>query len=341
MTTVTPPTSHTPVISALEITANKEERQHQLPVDKVVRAAVVEGGQDKIMLELGNRRFLAETRVPLQTGQKLNLLVISTSPKLELLIVDDPLRARISQAIHLLNFRWDILAMLQQLREGGKSIFNGLSKGAREALQVWATLQRDMLGARAMNELRLLARQLGLDLEKRLAKGEKSAASLKSALLELAGKLDPSSNMAERVGRLLQQLELYQLIQLKLSQNNTYILPLPFPFLDQGYMLTEKGENQEEKGKEAPTKISLHLALQNLGDLRIDFLHDSQGLYLRFACDSQEKADYLAGFQKELRETLTSVELQGVSYAADAEEPAKSLIMKLISEGDTVLDTRV
>ncbi len=343
MNTVTPQTAYTLTISATEITANQEERRRQLklPADKAVRAIVLEGGRNKIVLELDHRRFVAETRVPLQAGQKLNLQVVSVSPKLVLKIIEDPLRSRISQAIHLLNFQGDIFSTLQQLQEGHKSIFDGLSKGARQALQVWDSLPHDMLGDRSRNKLWLLARQLGLDLESRLARGEKSAASLKSALLELAGKLDSDGDMAERVGQLLQQLELYQLLQLRFSQNNIYILPLPFPFLEQGYMLTEKGKEEGGKGKDAPTKISLHLSLQKLGHLRIDFLHDSQGLHLRFACDSRKKADYLAGFQKELRKTLTAVVLQGVSYTADAEEPAKFLIKKLLSTGDTVLDARV
>ena len=89
---MSPVTPTAPINPASTVSAenhiSREERQQQLPIDKIVRATVAEGGQDKVMLELNHQRLQAETKLPLKTGQKLNLMVAKNdlSSKCELRI---------------------------------------------------------------------------------------------------------------------------------------------------------------------------------------------------------------------------------------------------------------
>jgi hypothetical protein len=343
MSTVTPTAPINPLPAAVDNTIPKEERQEQLPIDKFVRATVAEGGQERVMLELNQRLVPAETRVPLKTGQRLNLLVVSTSPKLELQIIDDHLQRRLTSLLHLLNGKLEINLLTQKLFAGSNPFITALSDSSRNILMSMAALDKNVTeGTLTGNHLQQFVRILGLDLEALLAQGKFTEASLKSSFLELIAKFDPAEkNILEQAGRILQGLELFQLSQLKLAEHNTMMMPLFFDFLEHGFIIANKNNSpQPDADQEKQSVISMHLSLKNFGNLRIDFLFGPNGLSIRFVCDSKEKADFAAGFQEELRNAIRSVPLQGLNFGTNAEDPATVLITAMLQQSDYMLDTR-
>ena len=192
--------------------------------------------------------------------------------------------------------------------------------------------------------LRKLIINLGLGMEASLAQGkiEQIRGPLKSALLETLNLEQTETELPDTAGRLLQLLELFQLWQIKLARQDVLFLPLPLSFLDQGFIIADHRKQREIDDNNAPPfKISLHLSLQNLGDLRIDLLHDPQGLHIRFVCASQEKADFVAAFKDQLMHDMQAVPLRDIAFAIGAESPATALIAKMIPQGDTMIDTMV
>lgn len=340
MSTINPLTTITPVLSTNAYAGTREERQHQeLQLHQIIRATVAEGGADRVLLEMGQQKVPAQTSLPLKAGQSLELQVVALSPQLQLQVVTDPLTARLGQALHLLGGKWEFAPPLRALLSGAGVEGEELSPATREALQLWLGLQGEVVEKQQPEALRQLLLRLGLDLEAVLARREGTGeGTLKAALLEVLAR--GGGEGRERAAQLVQTLELFQLAQVRLDQQGALLLPLPLPFLEQGFLLAEGGGEGAE-GKAEPQRLALHLALQGLGDLRVDFYHSEEGLLLRFACEGREQADFLAGFQGELRTALEQLPLTGISFTTGVESPDKALIRRLFPEGKSVLDTRV
>lgn len=448
MTLINPSPPILPVASAAALVVHREGREQDLRPEQVVRASVAEGGQEKVLLDMGHQRVWAESRVPLRTGQSLNLQVLQTAPRLELRLLDTPLNERIGHGLHLLSGKFDLLSLLTQLSQGraalpapaqattahlpGPPLSPGsstptppstapaslpasvstaapgsttatapaavtaapgppstplpgatatpaplgawppasdkvaaqyraaqselgvrsepplghlaeqLSQASRETLQAFKSVLSDPALAFDGAQLRQVLKHLGLHMEARLAagQGEEAAQTLKSALLDARNLLEGGGVKSTQVDHLLQNLELHQLFNLRLAQEGATIWPLPLAFLQQGYLVVEERSQQRGEGQEPPWQLALHLSLKALGDLRIEFLHEPQGLFLRFVCDNQEKCAFFAGFADELRQQITSVPLAGLSFSQGAEFPAKTLIRRVLGEAEGVLDAR-
>ena len=445
MTLIHPSSPVLPVSSTAALTVNREGREQELRPEQVVRASVVEGGQEKVLLDMGHQRIWAESRVPLRTGQTLNLQVLQTVPQLQLRLLDTPLNERIGHALHLLSGKFDVLALLTQLSQdrpaqlpipqgsagpaiatpapggsaaaspfspapatpnptllataappgpaaatpsaaslatsapgsAGQPTLPGamppsadavpapyraalpepgrlaepplgplaglLSQSSRETVQAFTSVLSDPALVFDGAQLQQVLKHLGLHMEARLAAGQgaEAAETLKSALLDARNLLQSGGVKSTQVEHLLQNLELHQLFNLRLAQEGAMLWPLPLAFLEQGYLVVEERPQQRGGEQEPPWQLALHLSLKALGDLRIEFLQDPQGLFLRFVCDSPEKCAFFSGFADELRQQITSVPLAGLSFSPGAESPAKTLIRRVLGEGEGVLDARI
>ncbi len=431
MTLINPTAPIVPVSISAALAPNREGREQELRPEQVVRASVAEGGRERVLLDMGHQRVWAETRVPLRTGQSLNLQVLQTTPRLELKLLNAPLKERIGHALHVLSGKFDVLSLLAQLTSGRPAppailpapagpaqsspsslpagppspapapaaapatvpatapamttpeaaatkpnstssmpapslqvaahyraaqpefsrlaepplaqLAEQLSQSSRDTLQAYKSVLSDPDLTFDGTQFRQLLQHLGLHLEGRLAagQGQEAAETLKSALLDARNALEAGGMKSTQVEHLLQNLELQQLFNLRLAQEGALIWPLPLPFLEHGYLVVEERQQQRSGDQEPPWQLALHLSLQALGDLRIEFLREPQGLFLRFVCDGQEKADFFARFADELRQQITSIPLTGLSFSQGAEAPAKALIRRVLGEGEGVLDARV
>jgi hypothetical protein len=193
--------------------------------------------------------------------------------------------------------------------------------------------------------LKQLLDRLGLSLEAVLAGGnakQNAGQTLKAALLEISALLKSGGKLAETTDKLLGTLELYQLAQLRLSNDNLQIFPLPLPFLDHGYLLVEEDSKNANEGEGTiPLRFSLHVRLEPLGDIEITFLDTDEGLYIRFANQSKETSHFTSAYREDLKQMITSTPVLGLSFTEGAGNPAQDLIQQLIPEGEAILDTKV
>ena len=220
-----------------------------------------------------------------------------------------------------------------------------LSPTSRSVLESFFSLQQQPLGDKdGGTVLKQLVDNLGLNLEHLLAKGDKEAAvhTLKAALLEMAHTFGSAEQLAKATQKILATLELFQLTQIQTGSEAQMIFPLPLPFVEQGYLTMERHEGGQGKdpAELLESRFSLHLTMSDLGNLRIDFLQNLEGLFIRFHADSQEKADFIAGFGEQLKTAITEAPLVGLSFSGDAADPISELIRHLVPQGSTMLDTK-
>jgi hypothetical protein len=189
------------------------------------------------------------------------------------------------------------------------------------------------------SNLGLLSQLFGLNLEAELLRGKTKDAlsSLKLALLGERTELGPKGEEA------LHRLELFQICRVRLAEQNQTFVPLPLPFLEEGFLLVEEhnpDDSQQDQDGES-TRLSMHLRLSSLGNLRIDMLSEPSGMLLRVACEDQQRANFLQSLSDQLQEQLQGLNIRGISFTTGAESPASELLKKLLPTTHGVLDARV
>ncbi len=347
MSTITPLSPIPPIGSA---TSRQGSARPGVPVPpglgEVIKATVLEARAGaRYLLDIGGNRLLATSQAPLTVGQQLQLQVASTNPQVELKIVSDVFSALTGRSLVLLGNPLDITALLTSLMQGSPSPMARLSPTTTATLtSLLPEGLQAIIGSRDGGAfLRQLFDRLGLNLETLLAQGNTKQAplTLKAALLEIAQLFQHSERVSEQAGRLLATLELFQLAQLQLGQERLLIFPLPLPFLNQGYVLVERHEQEEREGGEKPEseQFSVHLSLSGLGHMKITFLLNQEGLFVRFFLETKEKAAFVETFGDQLREALSVAPLVSVSYSDGAVDPAVELVRRLIPEEKSILDT--
>jgi hypothetical protein len=327
------------ILPAANAPTTTEGRQYGLQAGQFVHATVAEGGQNSVLLDINQQRLQARTEVPLQTGQQLRLLIEETSPHLQLRLIRDSLVERLTHAVHLLEEKWDLPGLLSRLAETRETGHEALDRLLTFFSGFSPALEESPCG----KKLRALVSKMGLTLEAELGRDVSRAEpeNLKSALLSARKQLpEQETELSETLDRLQQKIELFQLCNLRLARQEAALIPLPLPFLESGYMIVENG-GEGKTAEAGPCKLSLFLGLKKLGDLRIDLLHEGGGLFLRFTCSSRQMADFLAGFEGELRSMLTGLPLYGASYGCGAENFANDLIRRVLADEQDLLNTRV
>ncbi len=229
-----------------------------------------------------------------------------------------------------------LLTRIRQLPQGAEVALPVLPGLEQIAGQLNQLVQQQALRPEG-GQLGFLSQLFGFHLEAELLAGKQKAAlaSLKLSLLQLRKEL------SKTVEEPLQRLELFQLCKAKLAEENLQFLPLPFAELEEGYLLVEEQRKPDGEESEPPLQLSLSLRLSGLGEMRVDMLYEKTGLHLRLACEDKAKMQYLQEHAATLQEMLTAVPLQGVSFAADAQSPARQLLELLLPSRSGVLDDRV
>jgi len=325
----------------------QQQPPYQMQEGQLVHALVGTKSADTFILNIGENQFLARAdSVTLSPGQSLQLQVTATTPNLELKIITIPLQHYLGRVLTFIGHNLDLAPLLHLLQQPAKPESAKLSAAGMNLLEDFFVLQQGPLsGKEGGDALRRLLEGIGLQMEAKLGQGTQDARenTLKSVLLEVLQQAGEPETIQEAGKDLLSTIEGFQLSQLRLDPDKTLILPLPFPFLDQGYLLIDNKQEQEsaDRDKEKQMHFSLHLALSGLGNVRIDFLQTNEGVWMRFNCDSQEKADFVAQFSDELKGQLADISVQGLSFAATATSPGADLIRMLMPAGQSLLNTKV
>jgi len=193
-------------------------------------------------------------------------------------------------------------------------------------------------------ELKEYIDRVGTNMERLLAEGktDQAATTLKSALLEISQQHDVHASVASQAGHLSSTIEAIQLLQVRLAQDAIFLLPLPFSFLDQGFLVIDQdrsGKQKEPGQTDLPARYSLYLQLEGLGNLRIDFQQTASGTRLYFYAQDADRARFLSRNQEELLSLLTATVPESIQFLTGAEDPVKSLLGKITDTGSAVLNT--
>jgi len=348
MNTINALTAITAIGSSTSDRGNRQQSQQQARQGQFLTATVLERTDDnQFYLEILGQKILAQSdSVTLSPGVKLKLEVLATTPELELRIVSKNPEIFFGKTLTLLSKNLDISGLFQSLLESPSPLLGELSRPSQDGLNSFLSLQQTQLTTEESGEnLKLLLNRLGLNLESVLSGNNKQqdvTHTLKSALLEIRSLLNAGSELAETTNKLLGTIELYQLSQLRLSNENLLIFPLPLPFLNHGYLLVDKNSKEADSTEtKTPRRFSLHLNLEPLGNIEITFLDTSEGLFIRFCCDTNEKSTFASSHLDELKEMVSSTNILAISFGEDAGNPAQELIQQLIPDGETILDTKI
>ncbi|MBU1568840.1 MAG: hypothetical protein KJ630_24845 [Proteobacteria bacterium] len=320
----------------------------QLPAaGQILKAVVLEAnGENRFVLDIGGNRLTASSEAKLTPGQILQLQVTKTEPHIELKIVTNTLNRFAGRSLTLLGNNIDLGELFTAVRNVSPPPLQLLTPTSSSVLENFFSLQQSSLGEKDGGAiLKQLIDSLGLNLEHLLARGDKQAAihTLKAALLEMAHSFSSAEQLAEATQKVLTTLELFQFAQLQTGSISQFIFPLPLPFIEQGYLIIEQEKEGNEKGgsKAEENHFSLHLTMSDLGNLRINFLRNAEGLFIRFHADSQEKADFIATHGGELKAAISNIPLISLAFSTDASDPISDLIRQITPEGSSMLDTKV
>lgn len=315
---------------------------------EILKATVIETRpNDRYLLDFSGTRILASSHAPLTVGQQLQLQVAQTTPQVELKIVSDFFSVLAGKSLVLLGSNVDLTGLFSSLQQGSPAPLANLSTPSSNTLETFLPTElRSIINSSQGGEfLRRLFNRLGFNLENMLAHGQKNNAphTLKAALLEIAHRFQGAENIAEQANKLLATLELYQLAQLQLNQEKLLIFPLPLPFLEQGYLLVEQSDKEQQQPADGyqDLSFSLHLSMSELGNITVNFLHSKDGLLIRFNLDSKEKVEFVSQFEDILKEAISSVDVISLTFSDSAGDPAAELVRRLMPGEESILDTTV
>ena len=172
-------------------------------------------------------------------------------------------------------------------------------------------------------------------------KGQEAANQLKSVLGEVIRIFQGQESITSVASRLLATLESSQFVQTNLQQDNTILFPLPFSFLQKGYLMVDQegGSQSGDKDAEDSSSCTLHLELEGLGDVRVRCVQSKDSVRLAFFLDSKEKAEFVATHEADLKENISSAPLLSLSFATGAGSPAAELLQQVLGEQQSLLNT--
>lgn len=349
MAAITPLTSITRVSSATSQTGRQSQGEYRPVPGRIFNAQVLEAqGEDLFLLDIAGKQLTATTKAPLAAGQSLRLQVIQSTPQIELKIITQPQDQFFGRSLTLLEKNFNLSDLFSALTEQPSADIATLSTPTRNILNLFSTLQQQ----KTINPndsgtvLKQFIDKLGLSLEHMLADqdGASAAENLKAALLEIANTFRNSENLAENTGKILNTIELFQLAQLYNTQDRQFILPLPLPFIEKGYLVVEYEENNSQEGNNPENRkynrFSLYITMSDLGNMQIDFLQTKEVLYLRLRTDSEEKTMFVKQFSEQLQETLSGAPQINISFSSDAPDPIANLLQQIISEEKSMVNTQ-
>jgi hypothetical protein len=327
------------------ITVQRETESQPLKLEpyQIVQATVAEGGLEKVVLNLKHHRLEAQTKIPLSSGQNLSLQVLETHPQIQLRIIESSELNHIFRLLHSLNHNSKVLPLIKEIQTS-KS-FDHFSKEMQALLSALTILLNSNTGKLSGKDLSRLWDKLGLNFEALLNAGKivEAKTNLKTMLLMHAIEIYKRGGPTDSVENVLDLLKLYQLCRYRLAQENLLFLPLPFSFLEQGYLLAEKKrhQDQEDNNSEQLWKMTLYLKLSFLGNLQILFLFENLTLSLRILCESKETVEIVSDSLLRLGNYLSTVSLAGFSVGIGAKDPFQSLVQRLAPDRDHLLKAKV
>lgn len=304
---------------------------------QILRATVSSVQDGRVTLDMNGRQFVAHSRLGLQEGQQLLLHVAALSPQVELQTLGLNQEIPQNTILQILNAGWDLPALLRHIqarRDAAGSGFDPLCNALKAfiaAMKGPATETSGPALAALLNNLgvvRLTSEDAPGTLREALARSGAEDADGEEVPLRL---LDNLRQGLETIGRLNHQL----------LQEGAMVLPLPLPFLKQGFLFIEDSGDKRKGEIGSPKKICLHLEMEKLGEMRIDMLWDEKELCIRFTCESAAASRLLSEADDELRQALQDTSLGEIVFAIGSPRPEGDLLKHLGEPSSGFVNTRI
>ncbi|MBU1456820.1 MAG: hypothetical protein KKD01_19045, partial [Proteobacteria bacterium] len=273
-----------------------------------VKATVLENqGDNKSLVRIGSESYRLEGPIGGRPGDSRVLQLRSLQPAVTFLPVGDggdPVKS--AQPLTLITQGQELPALVRALQ---LPIFTGLdllNPSQQQVLKDFQSLQPAQLQEPGAGELlKKGLEQLGIRSEAMVAqgRGQETAAQLKTLLAEITKLFQGQEEISAQANRLLSTLENSQFLQAVLNNDSIFLFPLPFSFVEKGYLMVERegGQQGGEREQEESFNCTLHLSLEGLGDVRVNFIQNEETIRLSFFLESREKAEFVSGFDKELK----------------------------------------
>lgn len=310
-----------------------------------VKAMVLENlGDNKNLVRIGSATYTLTGQVSAKPGENQTLQLQSLQPTLNFLPVNNEGVVNRSQPLLLSSESQALPALVRALQ---LPLFTGLDllqPTQQKLLHNLQNLQPAQLQEPGAGDvLKTNIEQLGLRSEALVAhgKGGEAATQLKSVLAEISKVFQGQEKISSAASQLLATIENSQVVQTNILQENSLLFPLPFSFLEKGYLLVDQEGEGQDDGNEGQENFSctLHLTLEGLGNVRVRCVQSDESVRIAFYLDSQETADFVSRFQDELKENMSSAPLLSLSFASGAGSPGSALLQKMLPPKQPMLDT--
>jgi hypothetical protein len=327
-----------PVSGTGQIKTQPNSEQPSWRPGQILQATVTSFKNDQVMLEMDGRQIMARSQLGLRKGQRLLLHVTATTPQVQMQTLG--LNSANSQGalLQLLAAGWDLPALLQQLQNRGETAKSPLFDTIRNALK---SFMGGLEEPEEYAEGSVLATLLGSLGVARLKHGNASD-TLRQVLAQMArDEVNHEDGFAGLADKLLQGLELTHQLNLQLLPEGALLLPLPLPFLKQGFLLIENSAEGPNGPPELPKKLSLFLSLENLGEIRVDMLWDRDDLLIKFTCEDTQTREKLSALGEDLRQALHFRPPREILFTTGSTHPEEELIERLGGDPCGFVNTRI
>lgn len=337
MLTVKPVSDIVPV-KALEASKNPADSIFKgINPGRILKVEVLQGGKENILLQWKTFQFQAESKVPLQDGQKLDLLVTQNSDRIQLKVLGN-LPQSLRGHLPLLTEKNILSHLLNTLRFSPELLEQRLAPRTLRGLELFQTFQN---GPENLDLERIaeLLRMLGMNGSKTVAgQGDEAEGEvLKSYLKEvLAGLKDADHDLGRKLETILSGLERNRLSG---RETDAYYSLLPLPFLEKGFVVLERRARENLADEEIPWRLRLFLETESLGELRIDFLTEDNGLLLKFVSGSPGVQAYLDTCRDDFEKNFSAMPLRSVTFETTREAPGNEFLKLIAGQSESVLET--
>ncbi|MCF6188611.1 MAG: hypothetical protein L3J49_14200, partial [Desulfobulbaceae bacterium] len=132
--------SLTPTLRIDKLQLGQGNKQHQPPFARgqILQGLITGKENNQFILDVKGQQFIADSKAPLQIGQRLDLQVTGLSPRITLQVLTDPLTRNIGKSLHLLPTEGQLLTQTATL--AAELPANALSPPSQQTLNLFASL---------------------------------------------------------------------------------------------------------------------------------------------------------------------------------------------------------
>ncbi|CAG37212.1 flagellar hook-length control protein FliK [Desulfotalea psychrophila] len=302
------------------------------------------------LVQVAGEKIEIHSQTPLELGQKIRLTIQQISQETQIQPDKSDKAPLISKLLQTIGAKTPLMAQPVSLAQLSLLMANSekaLSATSLHSLSSFFSGQQILLEGGGGELLKELLNQLGLSHERSLLQGrpDEVKGQIKNSLFEILGKLPSSSPLHQEAHKISSIIDSFQLINISQSEQGNFILPLPFDFLNLGFLLIHSDRDrhrQEERREQDNIYFSLYLQVSALGNLQIDLAGGKEGVTIHIHTDSEEKSAFLKEHLPMLQEKLSALfPLCTIGLSHDAKDPIAELLSRGTGPEQSIINQKV